>query len=134
MIDILIVEEKNQIQRACSQLGPRVSVFDNEMIALNMLSELSSPIVLLNHDVMKDGTSEYIKKLFDACSNCKVIVIGNALSEKEILRCLLVGARGYQRLNQLQKYSSKLVEAVGAGEAWITRRMTALLLDTLRNC
>ncbi|MDF1689270.1 MAG: DNA-binding response regulator [Cycloclasticus sp.] len=134
MIDILIVEEKDQIQRACSQLGPRVSVCDSEMIALSILSELSSPIVLLNHNVMKNGTPEYIKMLFGACSSCKIIVIGDALSEKEILSCLLVGARGYQQLDQLQKYSSRLVEAVDTGEAWITRRMTALLLDTLRNC
>jgi len=109
-----------------------VQNISDEVKALNILEQYSSAIVLLNTNVMQEQTVEYIDVLLKASSNSAIVVIADELSDEEILKCLLAGAKGYQQLDQLKKYSSKLLTAMSAGEAWITRRMTATLLDSLR--
>jgi DNA-binding NarL/FixJ family response regulator len=70
--------------------------------------------------------------VLNVSSTSKIVVIADELREKEILTCLLAGAKGYQQLDSLKDYVRKLVSVMDAGEAWITRRMTATLIDALR--
>lgn len=132
MIDVLIIDKTNHITSNLLDLQAQIQVFNNEIKALNVIESQSAPVVLLNYDFLKEQTVEYIKLLVSASSNSKIVVLANELSDKETLNCLLAGAKGYQQLNQLKDYSNRLVTVMDAGEAWITRRMTATLLDALR--
>jgi len=132
MIDILIIDKTDQIEYVLLVPEASVESFDDEVKALNALESKESAVVLLNYNVMQEQTAEYIKVVLKVSSSSKIVVIADDLSEEETLNCLLAGAKGYQQLNLLKDYARKLVTVMDGGEAWITRRMTATLLDTLR--
>jgi len=131
MIDVLIIDKTDQIKSQLLEVQADFQVVSDEVKALNVLEQYSSAVVLLHINVMQEQTVEYIEVLLKASSNSCIVVIADKLSDKEVIKCLLAGAKGYQQINQLKKYSNKLVKAMNAGEAWITRRMTATLLDSL---
>ncbi len=45
-----------------------------------------------------------------------------------LLPPLMVGAKGYQNIKQVNEYAVKIVKVIDADEAWITRRMVEKLL------
>ena len=132
MIDVLVIDKTDQIKLGLLKAQANVQCASDEVKALNILEQHSPAVVLLNIKVMQEQTAEYVEVLLKASSNSAIVVIADKLGDNEILKCLLAGAKGYQQLDQLEKYSSRLVTAMNAGEAWITRRMTATLLDSLR--
>lgn len=132
MIDVLIIDKTDQIKSLLLVEKANVQVFDDEVKALNEIEQTTSAVVLLHYNVREEQTEEYIKLIMQTSSNSKVVVMADELDENAVLICLLAGAKGYQKLNQLSDYAEKLVTVMDAGEAWITRRMTATLLDALR--
>ena len=132
MIDVLIIDKTEQIKSLLLVEKARVQVFDDEVKALNEIDQTTSAVVLLHYNVREEQTEEYIKLIMRTSSKSKVVVVADELDESAILTCLLAGGKGYQKLNQLSDYSEKMVTVIDAGEAWITRRMTATLLDSLR--
>jgi len=132
MIDVLIIDQADRIAASLPEIGINVQCVSDEVKALNALEQNGSVVVLLHYSVMQQQTPSYINVLLKTNSNSNIVVIADDLAEEEILNCLLAGAKGYQQLNQLSEYASKLIKVIDAGEAWITRRMTATLLDTLR--
>ncbi len=132
MIDVLIIDKTDQIKSVLLVPEADVVSCDDEVKALNAVESKPSAVVLLNYDVMQEQTAEYIKVVLSLSSTSKIVVIADELREKEILTCLLAGAKGYQQLDSLKDYVRKLVSVMDAGEAWITRRMTATLIDALR--
>jgi DNA-binding NarL/FixJ family response regulator len=132
MIEVLIIDKTNQIKPALSSVVAAVESFDDEVKALNAVEGRSSPVILLNYNIMQEQTAEYVSLLLKASLDSKIVVIAEKLGEKEVLSCLLGGAKGYQQLNQLSDYAERLVTVMDAGEAWITRRMTSTLIDSLR--
>jgi DNA-binding NarL/FixJ family response regulator len=60
-------------------------------------------------------------------------VIAEKLTDEEVLDCLMAGAKGYLQIDDVDKFINKVIQAIRADEAWITRRMVAKLLDRLRN-
>jgi DNA-binding NarL/FixJ family response regulator len=131
MTNVLIIEKRDQIKQAFLNEKVYTVVSNNKAQALNMVTESEPLVLLLDYSFMQIETVSYIKALRAKCSHCKIIVIGDALSDKEVLNCLIAGAIGYQNLDRLREYASKLIEAINAGEAWITRRLTAKLLEKL---
>ncbi len=132
MINVLVIDKTDQIKPELLRTQASTQHASDEVKALNILEQCSPTVVLLNINVMQEQTAEYIEVLLKASSNSAIVVIADKLSDNEILKCLLAGAKGYQQLDQLKIYGSRLVTAMNAGEAWITRRMTATLLDSLR--
>jgi len=132
MIDVLIIDKTEQIKSLLLVEKARVQVFDDEVKALNEIDQMTSAVVLLHYNVREEQTEEYIKLIMQTSSKSKVVVVADELDESVILTSLLAGAKGYQKLNQLSDYAEKMVTVIDAGEAWITRRMTATLLDSLR--
>ena len=131
-MDVLVIDKTDQIKLGLVKSQANVQCTSDEVKALNILEQHSPVVVLLNTNVMQEQTAEYIEVLLKASSNSSIVVIADKLSDNEILKCLLAGAKGYQQLDQLKGYGSRLITAMNAGEAWITRRMTATLLDSLR--
>jgi len=132
MIDILIIDREEQIKPEFSVAEMNVQFVNDEVKALNEVEKYSSVVVLLHINMMQEKTAEYIEVLSKANSNSAIAIIADELSDEEIVKCLLAGAKGYQQQGQLMEYASRLVNAMNEGEAWITRRMTATLLNSLR--
>jgi len=132
MIDILIIDREEQIKPKLSAAQMNIQFVNDEVKALNEVEKHSSVVVLLHINMMQEKTAEYIEVLSKANSDSAIAIIADELSDEEILKCLLAGAKGYQQQGQLMKYASRLVNALNEGEAWITRRMTATLLNSLR--
>ena len=132
MIDVVIIDKSDQIKFETSKVKANIQTFSDEVKGLNVIEEGSSAVVLLHYNVREEQTAEYIRLILKMCSQSKVVVVADELSEECVLNCLLAGAQGYQQLDQLGGYADRLVTVIDAGEAWISRRMTATLLDALR--
>ena len=132
MIDVLLIDKTGQAKSFLPMEKLGIEMFDNEVRALNVIEQALSPVVLLHYNVREKQTEDYIRLLRQVSLNSKIVVVADALDEGSILRCLLAGAKGYQEVGQLSRYAEKMIAVIDAGEAWITRRMTATLLDSLR--
>ncbi len=77
-------------------------------------------------------TAGYIDLLLSHSPATSIVVVGDNLQDEEVLGCLLAGAKGYQNSGQLSSYIGKIVQVILDGEAWVSRRMTARLLDAIR--
>ena len=132
MIDVLLIDKTGQAKSFLPMEKLGIEMFDNEVRALNVIEQALSPVVLLHYNVREKQTEDYIRLLRQVSLNSKILVVADALDEGSILRCLLAGAKGYQEVGQLSRYAEKMIAVIDAGEAWITRRMTATLLDSLR--
>jgi len=132
MISVLIIDNAEQIKPIVSDSIADLSLYIDEIQALNAIENKQPSVVLLNYAVREEETADYIKLILKVSIDCKIVVIANELSQENILNCLIAGAKGYQEINQLSIYADKLIKVIDAGEAWITRRMVAILLEILR--
>ena len=131
MISVQVIDNTGQIKLALVNAGASVSCYEDEVQALNAVEESRPSVILLNYEVRKEQTADYIGLIRKANLESKIIVISDELSEEKIIKCLIAGAKGYQEAKQLEAYVDKLIKVVDAGEAWITRHMVAVLLDSL---
>ena len=132
MINVLIIDNAEEIKPVLSGTVANIALYTDEVQALNALEKKRFSVILLNYAVRKEETAEYIRLILKASMDCKIVVIAEELSQEKILNCLTAGAKGYQENKQLDCYVDKLIKVVDAGEAWISRYMVAVLLDTLR--
>lgn len=132
MIKVQIIDKTDCINLTLLDAEVNSSLCDDEVQALNAVEKMQPSVVLLNYDVRKEQTIDYIRLILNVSSESKVVVLAEGLSDEKILSCLVAGAKGYQNLKQLDEYVNKLIKIVDAGEAWITRRMVAKLLDNIR--
>lgn len=132
MIDIHIIDNTDKIKQFVSSKDNNITLHENEVKALNTVETMQPTVILLNYDFRKEEIADYIRLILKTSPNSKIVIIANKLAEKKIINCLLAGAKGYQEIEQLERYSNKLVSVIAKGEAWITRRMVSSLLDAIR--
>ena len=132
MISVLIIDNTEQIKPVLSGAVANIALCTDEVQALNAIEKKQFSVVLLNYAMRKDETVEYIQLIQKANADCKIVVLAEELSQGKILNCLTAGAKGYQKIKEFDFFAAKLIKVIDAGEAWITRRMVAVLLDTLR--
>jgi len=132
MKNVLIIDNSEQIKPALSDTETNISLYIDEVQALNAVEKEQPSVIFLNYAVRNEETAEYIKLILKARIGCKIIVIADELNQEKILHCLIAGAKGYQHIKQLDYYADKILKAIDAGEAWITRRMVAIVIDNLR--
>lgn len=106
--------------------------YDDEIQALNAVAEFKPPIVLLHYSVRGNETCAYIDLLLRENPMSKIVVIAENLAEETILDILVSGAKGYMEQQNWHKLGHKMLKVVSDGEAWISRKMVARLLDRLR--
>lgn len=113
-----------------------VSYFDDEIQAINAAEALKPELILLCYAMRREETPAYIDLLLSLSSSTSIVLIGDGLSDQQVLSCLLVGAKGYLNSSDLSAYIGKILKVIPLGEAWVTRRLTARLLDFIRmhNC
>ncbi len=131
MINLQIIGNIEQLKPLFGKEDMQVCFLEDEVQALNTVEQKKPAVILLDYKLRKVETASYIKLLLKASSESKIIVIANDLNDNDVLAFLIAGARGYQNLKQLNKYAVKMVKVINTGEAWVTRRMVAKLLDVL---
>jgi DNA-binding NarL/FixJ family response regulator len=129
---IYLIDATGQIKSQLLAKAIDVVCFSDEIQALNEVESNKPDLLLLDYALRGKKTAEYIDLLLCVSPATSIIVIGDELNDKQILECFLIGAKGYQNQSGLDQYSQKLIKVVAAGEAWISRRLTALLLDAIR--
>lgn len=87
-------------------------------------------LVLLSDDKRLERTVSLVRKLGDL-GRIHILIVGHRDVELEILKLLEAGAVGYLERHLTPRYLEKAVRCVGAGEAWISRKLVALVLDRL---
>ena len=132
MINVLIIDNSEEIKPVSFSTVANIALYTDDVRALNEVEKKQPSVVLLNYVVRKEETVEYIELILKASTDSKIVVVAEALSQEKILNCLTAGAKGYQEIKQLDFYADKIIKVMDAGEAWITRCMVAVLLDTLR--
>ncbi len=135
-IKILVIEKKRQtedlIKQANTKINDQIFTHHDEIVALHYTTELQPDMILLDYQVSVQNTSDFIHFLFQKSPASKIVVLGNKLSQEQILNCLLAGANGYLENRSIEQYINKAIQVVLTGEIWITRKMTAVLLERLR--
>lgn len=129
---IHVIDDAGLISSHLLMTESDVEFFSDEIQALNAVEQRQPDLVLLNYSVRDQHTPEYVALLLNACAGARVVVVGDGLSDDAIIYCLLAGAKGYQNGPQLKDYLDRLIKAVTAGEAWVSRKLVAHLLDVLR--
>ena len=131
MIDVLIIDNENVLARHIDAEGVAMIVHNDQIRALNAAELLKPDIIMLNYTVPANNTVEFISLLCRVSEHSKIVLIAQDLADDEIIDCLLAGAKGYLQINEMKNFINKLIPAIHAGEAWITRRMVAKLIDRL---
>lgn len=130
---ILVIDDSGQISARLAEVEADIECRDDEVQALNLLEQMRPEMVFLSYAVCGEQTQDYIRQVVKLLPSTSLIVIGEQTSEACVLRCLLSGAKGYQELQDLRFYSLRLVQAINRGEAWVSRRMVASILDAVRH-
>ncbi|MFW5443693.1 MAG: DNA-binding response regulator [Methylococcaceae bacterium] len=133
MINVQVIDKIDRIDFSLFDADIKPFFCTDEVQAFNEVEEMQPSVILLNYDVLKDQTIDYIRLIINVSPDSKVVVIADELSEEYVLSCLIAGAKGFQELEQLDQYVNKLIKVVDKGEVWITRRMVAILLENIRN-
>jgi len=131
MINVQAIGITEQLSQVFDQEEMNISFFDDDVQALNAAEQVQPSVIVLNFDMRQAETYDYIRLLLKVSADSKVIVVANKLSDDEVLACLIAGAKGYQSLSQLDHYAVKMIKVIDAGEAWVTRKMVAKLLEVL---
>ena len=89
-------------------------------------------VVLLHYAVRGWDSAELVDQLKKSNPAVEIVLLGNDLDEELIIDCVMAGANGYQQIANLAAYAEKMVRVIGAGEAWISRKMVARLIQSWR--
>ena len=133
MVNVHVISNVNSTLLSYTESIVNTIHFDDDIQALNSVEEYKPSVVLLNYDFKGEQTPNYIGHLLAASTVSKVVVVGSDLSDNHVLKCLISGAKGYQEIETFDDYAEKIIRVIDAGEAWITRRLVAILLDSLRS-
>lgn len=110
----------------------QIIAHDNELNAAVKSSESHKPkIILLDYNFLKNRTSLFIKSLCLVSAESKIIMLGNSLQESQLLECLTAGIYGYLDKKDFEKFFVQAIKAVDSGEAWVSRRIVAKLIESI---
>lgn len=129
---VLVIDNAEQLAPLLFDSNVELFCFADEIQALNAAEQHRPELIFLDYTVLGAQTPEYVRLLLDVSDNSKLVVIGSEVNEDDIFHCLLTGAQGYQEIQQLADYIDKLIEVIMRGEAWVSRKMVARVLEAIR--
>lgn len=132
MFSLYVVDYQGEVVSAGGRVLHDAQVCGNEVQALNRVEQAGAGILLLHYSVLEKGTPEFISLLKKANSELKIVVVGHHLQTEDVIDCVWAGAGGYHNIDTLDQYIDKLINAVGSGEAWISRKIVAKLIELWR--
>jgi len=129
---ILVVDNADQIAACLVAVDAEIACHIDEIQALNVAEQFQPDLILLNYAVQGTKSAEYVRLLLDAAPQANVVVLAEIIAEEVLIRCVLSGAKGFQELKQFPQYCDRLVRAISEGEAWLSRKLVAKLIDSVR--
>lgn len=129
---ILVIDHAGLVADCLADVDAEITCQSDEIQALNIAEQLRPELIFLNFGLRGESTPDYIRLLVNVAPAASLIVVGEQTSEECVLRCLLSGAKGFQVVRTLPEYCVRLVQAINRGEAWVSRKLVASLLDTVR--
>ena len=129
---LLVIDNADQIAACLVAVDAEITCYLDEIQALNAAEQLQPNLILLNYAVRGTKTADYVRLLLDVSPQTNLVVLGELIAEDAVIRCVLSGAKGFQELKQFSQYCERLVRAVSDGEAWLTRKLVAKLIESVR--
>lgn len=132
MANLAVIDLFENLATIASQ-GFSTKHYSDVVYALNAIEVTPADIVFVDYSAREVETASYIQLILKTSPNSKVVLVGNGLADQIVIACLIAGAEGYIEKEHVETYLPKLVNVLMAGEVWISRRLTSLLLNTLRS-
>ena len=101
---------------------------ENIQDTLTVISHEKPDVILLDLDLGKELSIDFIADILAACTSSKVLILTGVIDEELHKRAMLNGARGILLKNQAGTTLLKAIKKVHQGEAWIDRTLTVKLL------
>ena len=136
-ITVVIANRKRSGRAACLRLlqaekGIRVvGEARSGLEAISTAARLKPRILLFHLNLFKAKKINLLRALGQKSPRTKAILLAARLSEKPILEALSHGARGYMHEKKMGIFLVKAVRLVDAGEAWVSRKMVAKIINRL---
>lgn len=125
---IYIVEQNEKLAQSINGCLD-VSVINDPIIALNSLSDCCEAIVFISYALLQQETPTFIHGLKRQNQNLDIIVVGYGIRSGEIIDCIMAGAKGYEDAVLFPQFAHKIIKVIEQGEAWLSRRLVAELID-----
>jgi DNA-binding NarL/FixJ family response regulator len=108
-----------------------ISECENEVARLKRLKPV---VMLVNLDMCGDENHALLLSLRNVCPNSRIVVLADdAVHESKIMQALEIGARGCLRNGSVGHNLAKVVQVVGRGESWVSRKMLGRIMDRVLN-
>lgn len=135
-ISVIIAHRKKATRAACLRLLRRekhIRVIGEARSGLEAIAaaRLKPRVFLLDVSFSLGPDVAILPVLRRKSPRTKVILLVRRPSRARILGALSHGARGYLEEHALHVFLAKAVRAVNAGEAWVSRKVVAAILDHL---
>ena len=105
---------------------------DDISLAVELCEKTSPNIILLDYSLQMGQSNLLVKSLCCCSKESKIILLGDSLSDEQVLECLFVGIYGYLDINDFDRFLIKAIKVVNQGEAWVTRRLVGKLIESIR--
>jgi two-component system nitrate/nitrite response regulator NarL len=138
LIGILIVDDHAVVRTALRLLlekQPGITVVgeaSNRAEALELASREQPEIILLDLCLREESGMDLIPELLRSAEAAKIVVLTSVQDEAEFRRAIRLGAMGVVSKEAPANLLVKAIERVNAGELWLNRQMTAVLVTELR--
>jgi len=138
LIGILIVDDHAVVRASLrfmleKQAGIKViGEAGNKAEALDIASREQPEIILLDLCLREESGMDLIPELLRVAEDSRIVVLTGVLDEMEHRRAIHLGAMGVVSKEAPPNLLIKAIERVNAGELWLNRHMTALLVSELR--
>lgn len=137
LITVLVADAEKANRDSCLRLllhekGIRVvGEARNGLEVISATVRLRPAIILLDVSLSQSNRVSLVPIIREKSQQTKVILIVDSSSDPRILEGLSYGAVGSLDRNSLRKFLPKAVRAVDAGEAWVSRKIVAKIIDRL---
>jgi len=108
-----------------------VGVARNGLEAILAADGLRPNILILNLNILRGKGDNLLRALRQKSPHTRTILLARRSSRTPILEALSQGALGYLREKAVDRFLPKAVRHVEAGEAWVPRKMAAMIVDRL---
>ena len=93
--------------------------------------KLKPSVLLLDMSLMDGDVTALLAVLGRKTPRTRVLLLVGGAPKPRVLDALSHGARGYLEPRTMRTFLPRAVRAVNAGEAWVSRKMVAKIMDRL---
>jgi DNA-binding NarL/FixJ family response regulator len=114
-----------------SKSRANITINEDEIARIKRLNPF---VLLVDMNLCTDEDCALLLSLRRECPDAMVVLlVDDSIQEDQLLKVLKIGARGYLKYGTVQVQLSKAIQAVGQGEAWVSRKMLGGLIKHILN-